>query len=225
MSNRGGISFFRNLAPRDRRALLLGLAAAVPILGYVFLVRPYRGAMADVRERVAVERDLLSRELALLAAAPGLPDSMDRAREETREMEGRLLQAPSLVLAEAELTDFLESTALKNRVLLEEIRSGELARGEAPPPGLQVVRLHLRGESDLEGVLDFLADMEESRLILRIRGLALDPVVARSGGGEDEVPVRGSVPTGVLTVQLIVDGFSAPIPEAAPRNDSDERSG
>jgi hypothetical protein len=225
MSNRGGLSFFRNLAPRDRRALLLGLAAAVPILGYVFLVRPYRGAMADVRERVAVERDLLSRELALLAAAPGLPDSMDRAREETREMEGRLLQAPSLVLAEAELTDFLESTALRNRVLLEEIRTGELARGEASPPGLQVVRLHLRGESDLEGVLDFLADMEESRLILRVRGLALDPVVARSGGGEEEGPVRGSFPTGVLTVQLIVDGFSAPIPEAALRNDSDGGSG
>lgn len=216
---------FRNLAPRDRRALFLGLAATVPILGYAFLVRPYRGAMADVRERVVVERDLLSRELSLLATAPGLPDSMDRAREETREMEARLLQAPSLVLAEAELTDFVESTALRNQVLLEEIRSGELARGEEPPPGLQVVRLHVRGESDLEGILDFLAELEESRLILRIRGLALDPVVARSGGGENEGPAQGSVPTGVVTVQLIVDGFSAPIPEAGLRNGSEERSG
>jgi len=225
MSARGGLSFFPTLAPRDRRAVLLGLAAAVPILGYAFLVRPYRGAMADVRERVAVERDLLARELALLAAAPWLPDSMARALDETREVEARLLQAPSLVLAEAELTDFLETAALRNRVLLEEIRSGELARGEEPPPGLQVVRLHLRGESDLEGILDFLADLEGSRLLLRIRGLALDPVVARSGGGEGEAQARGSVPTGVVTVQLIVDGFSAPILEAGPRDDSGERSG
>jgi hypothetical protein len=219
------LAFWRNLEPRDRRALFLGLAVMVPALSYAFVVRPYRAALVDVESRVEAERDLLSRELALLASAPGLPAAIDQAREAAQEVESRLLQAPSLVLAETELTDFLEDAAARNRVLLEEIRGGEMDRGEAPPPGLEVVRVHLRGESDLQGVLDFLNAIEESRLILRIRGLALDPVEARSGGGAGETGTRQSLPTGVLTFQLIVDGFTTPLPDSGDGEVDEEQSG
>jgi hypothetical protein len=122
--------------------------------------------------------------------------------------EDRLVKAESGVLAETELTDFLESAAFQNRVLLEEIRSGELGRGEEPPPGLSVVRLHLRGESDLEGILSFLDEIERSRLFLRIRGLALEPQVSRNGSNPPGRAGQDAVPTGVVELQLIVDGFA-----------------
>jgi hypothetical protein len=120
-----------------------------------------------------------------------------------------MVRAASGVLAEGELTDFLEGAATRSRVLLEEIRGGELARGEDPPPGLSVVRLNLKGESDLEGILTFLDEIEKSRLFLRVRGLALEPEVSRpaSNGNEDNVSTA-PVPTGVVTFQLIVDGFA-----------------
>lgn len=220
-----GLSAFRNLAPRDRRALLLGLAVMVPALGYAFVVRPYRAALAEVEARVEAETDLLSRELALVASAPGLPDAIDQARQAAREVEGRLLQAPSLVLAEDELTDFLEAAAVRSRVLLEEIRSGELERGEAPPAGLEVVRLHLRGESDLQGVLEYLDAIERSRLILRIRELSLDPVEARIAGAGNEPGARQALPTGVLTFQMIVDGFMTPLQETDNQDRFEDRSG
>jgi hypothetical protein len=157
---------------------------------------------------VVAEQELLSRELALLESAESLAEEISRAREEAQGQEGRLVQATEGVMAEGELTGFLQGAAFRSRVLLEEIRGGELGRGEEPPPGLSVVRLHLRGESDLEGVLTFLDELEKSQLLIRIRGLALEPEVARPESDEEEGGNRDPIPTGVVEFQLIVDGFA-----------------
>lgn len=183
----------------------------LPALLWTLAVRPYRAAVAEARERVVAERDLLERELALLASRSELEAALGKATEEAARVEGRVLRAPSLVLAEGELTRLLEEYALRSRVLLEEIRSGELGRGEAPPPGLAVVRLHLKGESDLQGVLSFLDEVEKSPLLLRIRGLALEPQTARpEGEGQQPNASQRATPTGVVRFQVIVDGFAPP---------------
>ncbi|MGW8268401.1 MAG: hypothetical protein ACWGSQ_18685 [Longimicrobiales bacterium] len=219
----GGFLRLGGLSPRDRRAVLLGLVAIVPAMAYVLGVRPYRQALAEVHDRAAAEQELLDREMALLGSATSLPEAIRRAEEAAVQAERRMLQAPSTVLAEGELTDFLERSAVRNRVLLEEIRGGELPRGEEPPPGLGIIRLHLRGESDLQGVLSFLNEIETSQLLLRVRGLALEPEVARpEASGEGESP-REAVPTGVVTFQLILDGFARP--EEAPEGQAPNRSG
>jgi len=220
---KGGFLRLGGLSPRDRRAILLGLVAIVPAMGYVLGVRPYRRALAEVHDRAAAEQELLDREMALLGSASSLPEAIRRAEEAAAQAERRMLQAPSTVLAEGELTDFLERSAVRSRVLLEEIRGGELARGEEPPPGLGIIRLHLRGESDLQGVLAFLNEIETSQLLLRVRGLALEPEVARPEAVGDEESPREAVPTGVLTFQFILDGFARP--EEAPEGQAPSRSG
>lgn len=204
-----GFLLFAGLAPRDRRAILVGLCILLPALVYVLGVRPYRAALEEVQDRVAAERELLAREMALLADSLALPDQLRRAEAEAAVFEDRMVRAASGVLAEAEVSDFLEESAFRSRVLLEDIRGGELGRGEEPPPGLSVVRLHLRGESDLEGVLSFLDEIERSRLLLRVRGLALEPEVSRPESEEEENTGNTSpIPTGVVEFQLIVDGFA-----------------
>jgi hypothetical protein len=203
-----GFLLLNGLAPRDRRAILVGLAILLPAVVYVLGVKPYLAALSDIRDRVAVEQRALAGELDLLENAETLPDEIQRARAEADLYEGRLVKAPSQVLAEAALSAFLESSASRNRVLLEEIRGGELGRDEEPPPGLSLVRLHLRGESDLEGVLTFLDEIEKSQLLLRVRGLALEPEVARPESENDEESNREPVPHGVVEFQLIVDGFA-----------------
>ena len=204
-----GFLLLNGMASRDRRAVLLGLGILLPAMAYVLGVKPYRAALEGVRDRVIAEQELLSRELALLAAAPSVPRELQQAEAQAAVFEDRMVRAASGVLAESELTDFLEGSAFRSRVLLEEIRGGELGRGEEPPPGLSVVRLHLRGESDLEGVLTFLDEIEKSRLFLRVRGLALEPEVSRPGSDNNENNQTGApVPTGVVEFQLIVDGFA-----------------
>ena len=203
-----GFLLLNGLTPRDRRAILFGLGILLPAAAYVLGWKPYRAALEDVKDRVSVEQELLARELAVLESSGSLPEEIRRARAEAEVHEDKLVRAVSGVLAEAELTDLLESAAFRSRVLLEEIRGGELGRGEEPPPGLSVVRLHLRGESDLEGVLTFLDEIERSRLLIRIRGLALEPEVARPESDNEESGNRAAVPTGLIEFQLIVDGFA-----------------
>lgn len=206
----GFLLLFDGMASRDRRALLLGAAIMIPALFWILGVRPYRAALSEARERVAAEQELLARELALLASADQLTGSIQDAEDDALLVESRMLQAPSLVLAERELTDFLEMVAYESRVLLEEVQGAELNRGEDPPAGMAVVRLRLSGESDLEGVLTFLDRIEKSQLLLRVRGLALEPQVSRPSNDERGGGNQEAVPTGVVEFQLILDGFARP---------------
>jgi len=206
--SRFGIDLLERLAPRDRRALFLGALVLVPAFVYVVGVRPYRAALADMRDRLAAERELLAREVDLLSSAPALPEAIQAVRDRGERYEAGLLRSRDRVLAETELSAFLESTAVRNRVLLEELRAGELARGEEAPPGLSVVRFHLRGESDLEGILTFLDEIEKATLFLRVRGLALEPQMTRGGSNNEEQTRPDPTPSGVVDLQLIVDGFS-----------------
>ena len=217
LSDTRGFLLLNGLASRDRRAIYLGLGILLPAVVYVLGVRPYRAALEEVRDQTVAEEELLARELALLTRAPELPGELKMAEARAAVFEDRMLRGASGVLAEAELTDSLESSALRSRVLLEEIRGGDLGRGEEPPPGLSLVRLHIRGESDLEGVLTFLGEIEKSRLLLRVRGLALEPEVARPEAEENDNRPREAIPTGVVTFQIIVDGF------ARPEGDPDEQ--
>jgi hypothetical protein len=219
----GFLRFYDEMAPRDRRAVLLGLAVILPALVYFLGVRPYLAALSDVRDLTFIAQQGLRSDLDLLESAEELPEAARRAQEKAFEVESRMLRARSLVLAEGELTDLLEASAYHSRVLLEEIRGGELTRGEEPPPGLSVVRLHLRGESDLEGVLTFLDQLEKSALLLRVRGLALEPEVSRPDSDEEDEGSRDPVPTGVVEFQMIVDGFARG--EGMPESQEALRSG
>jgi hypothetical protein len=206
--NDRGFLLLGGLAPRDRRAILIGLAILLPAAVYVLGVKPYRAALAEIRDLVSAEQELLKRELELLASAGTLPLEMEAAREAADQVAERLVRATSQVLAEGVFSGLLESAAVRNRVLLEEIRGGELPRGEEPPPGISVIRLHLRGESDLEGVLTFLDEVEKNQFLIRVRGLALEPEVARPDSGDDEDAPGDPIPTGVIEFQMIVDGFA-----------------
>jgi hypothetical protein len=184
------------LSPRDSRALLLGLAFLVPAFLVVLVARPYRAAVTDAQERLAAERDLLARELELVASGPALPAMLERALATATVSDLRLVEGANGVLAEAELTDLVEAWAIRSRVLLEDIRSVEPPRGEEAPLGLSAVRLSVSGESDLEGVMSFLNGIESGSILVRVRGLALEPVMAEAR------------PTGVVEFQMVVEGYA-----------------
>jgi hypothetical protein len=193
----------RRLAPGDRRAILLGLAVLVPALLFVTVVRPYRAALLEVRERTAQERSLLQREQALLAEGAALPGSAAAAERRAQRAAGRLVRAANVPLAEAEVTGFLESVAGLSNVLLQELRGIETRRGEPVGTGnLRPIRLSLRGESDLEGVLTFLHRIETSPLFMRVVELSLEPQYEGSARTGDRRT------TGVLTFALIVEAFA-----------------
>jgi hypothetical protein len=222
---------FDRLSHRDRRAVLLGIAVLAPALLYIVVVRPYFSALEQVRERVGAERALLAREEALLAAAPTLPREIEALGGALQRAELRLVRAATGPAAEAEVASYLENIAGLSRVLLQEMRAVELVRGVVESSAFPPVRLAVRGESDLEGVLTLLHRIESSPLLLRVASLSIEPVLERARVSQDRDedeqrrPTGAAttrVPTGVIRFAVVVEAFAAPEATRAPSSRSEE---
>ena len=189
--------------PRDRRAVLLGIAVLAPALLFVAVVRPYRAALTDIRDRTASEMALLQREEALLGMAGSLPDNVHDMEDRARRTTNRLVRAANVPLAEAEITSMLESIAALSRVLLQEMGGVDIPRSRSAvdsTSSIRALRLSVRGESDLEGVLTFLQRIESNPLLLRIVELTIEP---NYEGDRDE-----RVATGVVQFTIVVEAYA-----------------
>jgi hypothetical protein len=201
MPNIGGAVGSMNA--RDRRAIMLGLAVLVPALLFVAVVRPYRAALSDIRDRTASELALLQREEALLAMAESLPDNVHAMEDRARRTTNRLVRAANIPLAEAEITSMLETIASLSRVLLQEMGGVDIPRRSSSvdsTSAIRALRLSVRGESDLEGVLTFLQRIESNPLLLRIVELTIEP---NYEGDRDE-----RVATGVVQFTMVVEAYA-----------------
>jgi hypothetical protein len=204
------------LSPRDRRAILIGLAISAPVLLYVGAVKPYFNTLNETRDRIAAERTLLERELELKGAKAQLPVALEAATKGLQRGEDHLVKAANPALAESRMTDLLEDLANMTRVLLQEVRSVPPQRGQTDPPGLQTLRLAIRGESDLEGVLRYMQHIEENPLLMHIRELSLDlappaPPQRAQRGRPARPPLNADA--GVIQFTFVVEGFT---PSATP---------
>lgn len=173
---------FMGLSARDQRALRVGgvlLGAAVLWLG---VFSPLLGLVDELEGRIQSEQALLVRERAVLREAPELPARAEALRLSLEQWDARMVRSPNLALAEAETTALLQALARENRVLLEEARSAPRPPGASVPVGLDPIRLSLRGESDFEGVLGFLAAMEADPLLIRIVAFSIQQEGAGAAG-------------------------------------------
>ena len=201
------------MRPRDRRALLIGLAIILPVA----VLKPYRAALLETRERTAAERQLLERELELLAARQELPVRLGGTQKSVQRAENRLVKAANLTSAETRVTELLEQVAELSRVLLQEVRTVPATRDEVQPEGMQSLRLSVRGESDLEGVVTFLHRMEQSPLLLRIEELSLEWVPPRRSAPARTAPDgRGARPAPAPRQQMGVMQFTVVLAAFAP---------
>jgi hypothetical protein len=170
----------RRMPARDRRAVTLGVLVLAPFILFFAVVRPYRASMSDLRDRTDRERSLLAREEGLLLMAKTLPAQADAATQRAKRADMRLVRGANRALEEAELTSYLETTASMSRVLLQEARGVDPPRGTDTTGVVRPVRLAVRGESDLKGVLTYIQRIEASPLLLRVAELSMEPVAAKT---------------------------------------------
>jgi len=202
------------LSDRDRRALLIGAVLIVPALLWYAAVRPYMAALAEARAAYETEYALWQREVALLAAAPELPARLDSATAVARTANDRLVRAANEALAENEVIRYLSLIASTNRVLLQEARGTDAANGDAAGE-LRPVRLALRGESDLRGIMMFLNSVEQSPLLLRVGGLSIEPAPpSGGGGGGGGGGGNRQTNTGVLRFGMLIEAYAPQDPGA-----------
>jgi hypothetical protein len=190
------LNAWTRLGARDRRAVILGVLTLLPALGFALVVQPYRRARAELRDRVAEQRGLLARELALVVAAHRLPGELKDAARALANLRPRFLPGRDPLSATAGLVSAVGDEARRHNVLLESIES---RAAESAGAGLVAVRVEVRGRSDLEGVLGWIRSLETGARLLRIDGLT----VGRTDAGAEV----DSLDTETLLVAAVIRGY------------------
>jgi hypothetical protein len=197
---------FAAMKSRDRRAVVLGLAILIPSLGWVYAGRPAVAALAELNDRIASERDALARERAAIAEATRNPARKRVADSAVAAVAGRVFSGANDVAAGATLATYLGDVARRTHVWLASATTrtapsgaapggvaspgaagaGRGGRGAAPATaadGIRQLRVELRGESDFQGVLEFLKELERGPKLVTVE--RLDIAKTLRAGEED----------------------------------------
>ena len=195
----------RTVSPRERRSIVIGLLVVLPALAWIYGIRPYREALADARDEVSTQRDLLARELALLEDAERYPAAYRTADSALLRAAPRLFDEADDVLATARLTSYVAGQALGNRVLLQEAEAQPTQRSS---DGIRRLQVEIRAEGDTEGMLRFLNSLERGAKLIVVDRIALTR--------EERSQMKGKPPVGVLVLTATVSGFALADSGATP---------
>ena len=161
--------FMGALRPGDRRAVLMGAAALVIMLGYARVAKPAFESLALDSQVLTEQQELLAREQALLAVAPRLPAAR---RDVDRILDGartRVLAGDS-VAATAALASYAADVATATGVHLTAV--------EGRPPtverGVMRVLIEVRGEASWRQVLTFVRLLESSPQLVDVASVRVE---------------------------------------------------
>lgn len=185
------------LSRRDRRALHWAVMLLVPALFFSLALDPYLARLAELRERAHRERELLHREMGLLADRGGFTARYSAAERGLLTVAPQLFGGPDAVSASGALSGYLSGLAVRHRVF---VQASETRPAEAGEVGLVKLVVDLRAVGDLEGIIGFLDALESGPKLTSVERLLLSRA-ERLGVGEprDEE---------VLGMAVTVGGFS-----------------
>lgn len=177
----------QKLSRRDRIALMAAAIAVVLFLVLNFGVLPALGEFAQSDEAVGQKELALRREQRLLANAGIEKTDLSTAQDRLNNLEGGLLDSPSLTLADAEWQQRIGQLADSQGI---QLGSTEFLRVENLGPQYGLVTGRLQFQCRIEQLVDFLIAVAASPKHLSVTHLT---IVALPGD-----------PQGRLNVQLLM---------------------
>jgi hypothetical protein len=186
-----------SLSPRDRRAIVIGTFVLAPAFGLAYGVRPFARALTERHLAASLQRDLLARERAVVAAAPGTPAATAAMRAQLEAELPRAIRAAAVATASVRLADYLRAAARAHEVLV--VQTTELP-ADSLVGGVEVIRLNLKAESDLAGILRFLRALETGVPRVRVTNVSVERAGPVTAGAADAADVRE-----VLSLTAIVE--------------------
>jgi hypothetical protein len=194
---------FSTMSPGDRRALTLGAIVLVPSLFFVFGVKPFRAALAEVQQQLATESDAFARERAAVSAAERNPQMQHVADSAMQAMSPRLFAGRDDVMASAEVASYLGEIARADHVWLQEASTRPAT---ALDGGVRALHVEIRGESDLRGILEFVKALESGSKFIRVQRLDISTQPGRSDQPGTET----------LALSASIIGYAIPDQSASP---------
>ena len=156
------------LRERERKVVFWGALLVFPALLYLYGVKPFRETLADKRDQLAFEQAALVREEGAIAAAKRNPALQTVADSLMKQTVSRLFSGADDVMTSAELGSYLGEVAGENHVLLTTATTGAVAKLQS---NVRTLSEDIRGESDLQGLLEFLQALERGPKLVRVSRL------------------------------------------------------
>ena len=192
----------RGLSVRDRRAIAAAAIVLAPALLFV-TARPYVRSLAALRNEAALGRELLARERDLVRDAANFVGPTAVSLAALGAELPRVVHSEARATAMVQLADYVRGIARTNEVLLTQASE---APADSLAPGMQLLRLSVRAESDFAGVLRFLNSLERGRQRIRVTRLLVQRATSRTGPGVPADAADVLVLTATIEAPAIIQG-------------------
>ena len=188
---------------RDRRALLIGVAIAVPAVLIPCVVKPYLETLSAYHQDMMDAQDRLAREQHAVANLPALPPTRLAALHQLEQEMDRLFQGGNDLSATGDLAQYVGSIAQANGVQLLQT---ETRQAQSVRPDLKALQLGVRAKGDLDGILHFLHQLESGGKLVRVGDVTVDV----EGGVRDTNRLRG---VEILSISASIYGYRLTAPQ------------
>jgi hypothetical protein len=155
---------FLSISPREKRLIRIAALVLIPSLGYVYGVKPYFASLNAMQDQVVTERATLARERALVLEQARNPNEARDAKLAVMKTAPMLFEGRDDVIASSELAAYVTRIAERARVNLQQAATRPTILSTA---GVRMLRIEIRGESDLQGILSLLNALETGEKLIR----------------------------------------------------------
>jgi type II secretory pathway component PulM len=171
----------RRISARERRFIAAGASVAAGLLVLTVVVLPFVRRWTARETLYAETRAQWERLAGLAAGATPLRQARDGQRVAQGAESARLVTGATPALAASGLQGLLQRFAEENTVQLDRVDVAAQPRNDRG--GMLAIPAQLQGQSDITGLVDFLARIQSSTILLVIDELAVN--AAGDGAGVD----------------------------------------
>lgn len=203
-----------NLSPSEQRTVTIGASILLASALFVWGLKPFAASLGDAKERLRVERETLARERAAVAQARANPLLQQRADSVMALTAPRLFTGRDDVMASADLVAYLGDISRKARVLLQDATTRP---SSTTASGVRTLRVDIRAESDLQGILTLLQTLEWGDKLIRVERIDLSRLPNATDDDKTET----------LSLSATISAFALPAepPVSAASNDTARPNG
>ncbi len=200
------------LSASERRTITRSIAVVIPVALYFLGVKPYRAALTDSRERLAVEQEALSRERGAVATAQRNPELQHLTDSVLHAMEPRLFEGRDDVMTSSELAGYLGDAAFDSHVWMQDASTKPVTTNST---GVRTLHVEIRAESDFQGILSFLDALQHGDKFIRVERIDLSHGVSSAGNEAGETLILSATIAGYALGNSVAP-VTAPAPSMAP---------
>ena len=200
-----------NLSLSERRTVPIGASIVLASGLFVRGFKPYATSLGGAKERLRLERETLAREQTTVAQARADPLLQQRADSAMALTTPRLFSGRDDVMASADLVAYLGDMSRRARVLLQDATTRP---SSTTASGVRTLRVDIRAESDLQGILTLLQTLEWGDKLIRVERIDLSRLPNAADDDKTET----------LSLSATIAGFALPA-ESLRTDDTGRTSG